>query len=108
VGFLPKDDGPKGAVTMDILIDSVADYFTVPKSEVLGQSRIRDYTLPRQIIMYLAYAKLRMSLSKIGRALGNRNHTTVIHAIDKMKEQIKNDRQLLRDMNAITREVGIH
>jgi len=108
VGFLPNDDRPKGAVTMDLLIDSVADYFTVPKSEVMGQSRVRDYTLPRQVIMYLAYAKLRMSLSKIGRALGNRDHTTVMHSIGKMKEQIKNDRQLLRDVNAITREVGIH
>lgn len=108
VGFLPNDDQPKGAVTIDLLIDSVADYFTVPKSEVMGQSRMRDYTHPRQIIMYLASTKLRLSLSRIGQALGNRNHTTVMHSIGKMKEQIKNDRQLLRDVNAITKEVGIH
>ncbi len=108
VGFLPNDSTPKGAVTMDLLIDSVADYFTVPKSEVTGQSRMRDYTLPRQVIMYLASTKLRISLSKIGEALGNRNHTTVMHSIGKVKEQIKNDRQLLRDVNAITKEVGIH
>ena len=107
VGFLPNDE-PKGAVTMELLIDSVTDYFTVPKSEIIGQSRVRDYTLPRQLIMYLAHTKLRMSLSKIGRALGNRNHTTVMHAIGKMKESIKNDRQLLRDLNAIVKEVGIH
>jgi len=103
-----KIDEPKGAVTIDLLIDSVSDYFTIPKSEVMGQSRMRDYTLPRQVIMYLASTKLRLSLSKIGRALGNRNHTTVMHSIGKMKEQIKNDRQLLRDVNAITKEVGIH
>ena len=108
VGFLPNDDQPRGAVTIDCLIDSVSDYFTVPKSEVTGQSRLRDYTLPRQIIMYLASTKLRISLSKIGAALGNRNHTTVMHSIGKMREQIKNDRQLLRDVNAITKEVGIH
>lgn len=108
VGFLPLDKEPVGAVTLEFLIDSVSDYFTVPKSEVMGQSRARDYTLPRQIIMYLAHSKLRLSLSKIGEALGNRNHTTVMHSIGKMKEQIKNDRQLLRDVNAITREVGIH
>lgn len=108
VGFIPHLNQPKGAVTIDLLIDSVADYFTVPKSEVMGQSRMRDYTLPRQVIMYLASTKLRLSLSKIGQALGNRNHTTVMHSIGKMKEQIKNDRQLLRDVNAITREVGIH
>ncbi|MBN2307091.1 chromosomal replication initiator protein DnaA, partial [Candidatus Peregrinibacteria bacterium] len=108
IGFMPNDNEPKGAVTIDLLIDSVADYFTVPKSEVTGKSRFRDYTLPRQIIMYLASTKLRISLSKIGEALGNRDHTTVMHSIGKMKEQIKNDRQLLRDVNAITKEVGIH
>ena len=108
IGFLPESNEPKGAVTLDLLIDSVADYFTVPKSEVLGQSRVRDYTLPRQVIMYLAHSKLKISLSTIGRALGNRNHATVIHAIGKMRDQIKNDRQLLRDVNAITKEVGIH
>lgn len=97
----------KGAVTIEGLIDQVADYFTVPKSQITGQSRMRDYTVPRQVIMYLAHAKLRISLSTIGRALGNRNHTTVMHSIGKVKEQIKNDRQLLRDVNAIVREVGM-
>jgi len=108
VGFLPDDSEPKGAVTIDLLIDSVSEYFCVPKSEVMGQSRVRDYTVPRQIIMYLAHGKLRLSLSKIGQALGDRDHTTVMHSISKVTEQIKNDRQLLRDVNAITKEVGIH
>ena len=108
VGFVENDDRPKGAVTIEGLIDQVADYFTVPKSEVIGQSRLRDYTMPRQVIMYLAHAKLHMSLSKIGQALGNRNHATVLHSVGRVKEQIKNDRQLLRDVNAIVKEVGIH
>lgn len=108
VGFIPETNEPKGAVTIDLLIDSVSGYFTVPRSEVMGQSRLRDYTVPRQIIMYLAYSKLRLSLNKIGQALGNRDHTTVMHSVERVKEQIKNDRQLLRDVNAITREVGIH
>jgi chromosomal replication initiator protein len=108
VGFVKNDPIPKGAVTIDGLIEQVSDYFTIPKSEVIGQSRMRDYTLPRQIIMYLAHAKLNISLSKIGQALGNRNHATVLHSVGRMKEQIKNDRQLLRDVNAIVKEVGIH
>jgi chromosomal replication initiator protein len=107
VGFIAEDKTPKGAVTLESLIEQVADYFTVPKSEVVGQSRLRDYTVPRQVIMYLAHGKLRMSLSRIGQALGNRNHATVIHSIGRVKEQIKNDRQLLRDVNAIIQEAGI-
>lgn len=108
VGFETDADSPKSAVTIESLIEQVAGYFTIPKSEVIGQSRQRDYTLPRQIIMYLAHSKLHMSLTKIGQALGNRNHATVLHSVGRMKEQIKNDRQLLRDVNAIVQEVGIH
>jgi len=108
ISFIDDDTGPKGAVTIDGLIEQVADYFTIPRSEVVGQSRMRDYTVPRQIIMYLAHSKLRISLSKIGQALGNRNHATVLHSVGRVKEQIKNDRQLLRDVNAIVKEVGIH
>jgi len=64
--------------------------------------------VPRQIIMYLAKTKLHMSLVKIGQLLGKRNHTTVMHSIKRISEQLKNDRQLLCDLNAITKEVGIH
>ena len=108
VGFAAKDPVNRGAVTIDHLIESVSDYYTIPKSDVLGESRTRECILPRQVIMYLAKTKLKMSLVKIGKVVGNRNHTTVMNAVDKMDKQIKNDRQLLRDVNAIAREVGIH
>ena len=108
IGF---DESPssaaRSAVTMESLIDSVSEYYTVNTSEVLGASRARDCIVPRQVIMYLANTKLRMSLSKIGTALGKRNHTTVMHSVKRVSEQLKNDRQLLRDINAITKEVGM-
>ncbi|MBN2087718.1 chromosomal replication initiator protein DnaA [Candidatus Peregrinibacteria bacterium] len=108
IGFTTQDPAPRCAVTIDSLIDSVSSYFSVPKSEVVGTSRARECMVPRQVIMYLAKTKLRMSLSKIGDLLGNRNHTTVMHSVNRINDQLKNDRQLLRDMNAITKEVGIH
>ena len=108
VGFIEDDPSSHSAVTIDQLIDMVSDYYMVPKSDVMGASRSREYMVPRQIIMYLAKTKLRMSLVKIGQNFGNRNHTTVMHAIKKIQKQIKNDRQLLRDVNAIAKEAGIH
>ena len=95
------------AVTIDFLIDSVSDYYTITKSDVICTSRSRDCMVPRQVIMYLAKTKLRMSLAKIGKTLGDRNHTTVMHSVNRIEDQLKNDRQLLRDINAITKEVGI-
>ncbi|MBU1683632.1 chromosomal replication initiator protein DnaA, partial [Patescibacteria group bacterium] len=64
--------------------------------------------VPRQVIMYLAKTKLHMSLAKIGQLIGNRNHTTVMHSVKRISDQLKNDRQLLCDINAITKEAGIH
>ena len=107
IGFISNDPVSRSAITIDRLIESVTNYYTVSKTEVIGNSRIRECTVPRQIIMYLAKTKLRMSLVKIGQLLGNRNHTTVMHSVNKITDQIKNDRQLLRDVNAITVEVGI-
>lgn len=107
VGFIENDPTPRTVVTLERLLDSAAEYFTIPKSDVAGHSRVRECMVPRQIVMYLAKTKLRMSLAKIGENLGNRNHTTVMHAITKISDQLKNDRQLLCDINAIAREAGI-
>ncbi len=108
IGFIKDDPTPHRAVTLDQLTDYVSEYYTIPKSEVLGESRTRECLLPRQIIMYLAKTRLGFSLAKIGQALGNRNHTTVMHAISKMQTMLRNDRQLLCDTNAIIKEAGIH
>jgi len=108
VGFIKDDPTPRQAVTMDQLTDYVSEYYTIPKSEVMGVSRAKEVLIPRQLIMYLAKTRLRMSLARIGQALGNRNHTTVMHAISKVQNLLKNDRQLLYDTNAIIKEAGIH
>lgn len=107
VGFVPSDPTPRRAVSIDRLIDLVTDYYAISKSEVLGQSRAREALVPRQVVMYLAKTKLHLSLAKIGQQLGNRNHTTVMNAIQRMNSQLRNDRQLLCDVNAISKEAGI-
>ncbi len=108
IGFIENDARPHAAVTLDQLLEAVSGYYTVPKSDIVGESRTRECAVPRQVVMYLAKTKLKVSLVKIGESLGHRNHTTVMHSIGKIGEQIKNDRQLLRDVNAIAREVGLH
>jgi len=108
MGYVPSDPTPQRAVTLERLTDLVSEYYSLPKSEVMGESRARECLVPRQVIMYLAKTRLHMPLVKIGQGMGNRNHTTVMHAIGKMEVQIKNDRQLLCDINAIAKEAGIH
>lgn len=106
----PQELTPKpseSAVTLDKLIDSATNYYMINRKDLTGQSRRREFIVPRQLVMYLANKKLRFSLSKIGETLG-RNHTTVMHAVRRIGEELRNNRQLLRDMNAITQEVGIY
>lgn len=107
VGLAKKENHPARAVTLDRLIDLVSEYYSIPKEEVIGDSRTRECLLPRQIVMYLAKSKLRISLAKIGQVLGNRNHTTVMHGISKMQTVLQNNRQLMCDVNAIAKEAGI-
>lgn len=107
VGYDPAPEMAKTVITLDCLIDTVSEYFAIERSQVEGSSRARESLIPRQVIMYLANTKLRLSLSKIGNALGKRNHTTVMHSVTRIKKQIQNDRQLLRDVNAIVQEIGI-
>ncbi|PIZ74539.1 chromosomal replication initiator protein DnaA [Candidatus Peregrinibacteria bacterium CG_4_10_14_0_2_um_filter_43_11] len=108
VGFVEDDPTPRGVITLEQLIDCVSEYYTIPKTEVVSDSRVRECTVPRQIIMYLAKTKLNMSLARIGENLGKRNHTTVMHAISRVAEKLKEDHQLMRDINAIKREAGMH
>jgi len=106
----PQEKAPlstHSAITLTNLIDSAVDYYAINRKDLVGQSRRREFIVPRQLVMYLANKKLRFSLSKIGETLG-RNHTTVMHAVKKITQELRNNRQLLRDMNAITQEVGIY
>jgi chromosomal replication initiator protein len=59
-----------------------------------SKARIKTLTVPRQIAMYLARDLLQMQLVEIGQAFGGRDHSTVIHSVDKVQRQIARDRSL--------------
>jgi chromosomal replication initiator protein len=57
-----------------------------------SKARIKTLTIPRQIAMYLAREVLNMQLVEIGQAFGGRDHSTVIHSVDKVQRQLARDR----------------
>ena len=61
-----------------------------------SKARIKTLTVPRQIAMYLARELLEMQLVEIGQAFGGRDHSTVIHSVDKVSRQMSRDRDLPR------------
>ncbi|RVU71491.1 MULTISPECIES: chromosomal replication initiator protein DnaA [Lactobacillus] len=69
----------------------VANYFQTSTEELKGKKRVRQIVIPRQIAMYLSRELTDASLPKIGQEFGGKDHTTVMHACDKIKNQIKID-----------------
>lgn len=72
----------------------VADYYSITQDELISHKRSRNISYPRQIAMYLLRDMTDMSLPKIGGDFGGRDHTTVLHAIDKIQTDLKSDPEL--------------
>ena len=70
----------------------VTGHFSVSARELTGKGRTQAVSLPRQICMYLCRQHTEQSLEEIGRFFGNRDHTTVIYAVQKIKKRVKEDR----------------
>ncbi|MCD5559252.1 chromosomal replication initiator protein DnaA [Lactobacillus delbrueckii subsp. lactis] len=72
----------------------VANYFQTSVPELKGKKRVRQIVIPRQIAMYLSRELTDASLPKIGQEFGGKDHTTVMHACDKIARQIKTDTEI--------------
>jgi len=79
----------------------VADFYGLPIMEMTSKRRGHTWVRPRQIAMYLARDLTPQSLPEIGRRFGNRDHTTVMHAIAVAEQRIANDPELALDVETI-------
>lgn len=80
------DDKP---LTVDEIIETVCNHFNVSPSAVGGKSRKRDFVVARQVSMYLAQKYTKMPASRIGKLVGNRDHSTVIHSCTQVENRLK-------------------
>lgn len=78
-------------VDIDAIIDNTCEYFRVDRADLCGKCRAKEIAEPRMISMYLICDMLALPLKKIGLAFGGKDHTTVIHARDKITDMIKTD-----------------
>ncbi|MBE7091098.1 MAG: chromosomal replication initiator protein DnaA, partial [Clostridiales bacterium] len=81
-------------MTTDTIIDAVCSFYGLAKSDLLGKKRNKELVEPRQICIYLITELMNLPLAAIGQAMGGRDHTTVIHARDKINEQMRNSARL--------------
>ena len=81
--------GEKEVLTTDTIIDAVCGFYKIQRADLIGKKKNKEVVEPRQICAYLMTELLSIPLVTIGQALGGRDHTTVIHARDKIAELIK-------------------
>jgi chromosomal replication initiator protein len=86
--FRPKQTNPKK------LLDVVCTYFSVKPTDLKGSSRQADLVLPRQLAMYLLRVDMGFSLTKTAELLERKDHTTVMHAVEKIEKIVENDDRL--------------
>ncbi len=91
----------KRTVTPRSLIEIVTAYYDIRLDDILGKSREQRFALPRQIAMYLLREETKCSYPSIGHHIGGRDHTTAMHACDKIGGLVKADEQLKRDLSVI-------
>ena len=84
-----------------LIISEVSNYFGIPSEEIIGRRRGKPYLVPRQIAMFLLREETSLSLSAIGKILGGRDHSTVMHGHGKVASLIDADNKLRSDILAI-------
>lgn len=87
------------------LLGVINHYFNVRTIDLTGPRRQKELVLPRQIAMYLMYSECNLPQEKIGQILGGRDHTTVLHGIEKIKEALNRDREIQRFIGEIKQQL---
>jgi chromosomal replication initiator protein len=88
-------------VNSDMILDTVAEHFHITKADILSKSRKKDIAIPRQIAMYLIREELKLTFPNIGELLGGKDHSTVMHAWNKVKKDIVTNYSLEQDITLL-------
>ena len=94
------DDKP---LTIDDILDTVCKHFNVSSAAVAGRSRKREYVIARQVSMYIAQKYTKMPASRIGKLVGGRDHSTVIHSCTQVEQRMQIDNLFHDEISSIER-----
>ena len=90
---------------MDQVIQIICDHYNLTQEELLSKKRSNEIAIPRQVAMYICRIYLDENLTKIGIQFGGKNHTTVMHAVDKIKKEILKDDILNNEIQKMINEI---
>lgn len=92
-------------ISLDIIQKVIADNYQISISELKGKKRDKKYVFPRHVAIYIARELTEISYSELGNEFGGKDHATIMHAYDKIAENIKLDSNLESKINILMREI---
>ena len=92
--------------TADVIIDEVCKFYNIEPATLRGQGRAKDISLARQIAMYQIRRMTNLSLKEIGKEFDNRDHTTVLHSLEKVEQRMKKDPAFAETVKEITTNIN--
>ena len=96
----------KREVTPDQIIRIVSEYFMIPENDICSRKRSAYIVYPRQLCMYLCRTMTDAALSLIGKKLGNRDHTTVLHGFEKIQSEIDMNETTKKDVESLKKKIN--
>lgn len=90
--------GKKKGITHNHIIKVVSEFYAINEADLVVKNRKKEIVKPRQIAMYLMRSELQYSYPGIGEKLGGRDHTTAIHAYEKINKELENNKKLSEDI----------
>jgi len=95
----------RSTVTPDLIIRESCKYFKVPLEDIMSRKRTKDLVIPRQVMMYLLRHEISMSFPEIGREMGGKDHTTIMHGCKKVEQEINNNVRLKNNISEIKEKI---
>lgn len=93
-------------ITAEFIIEIIGEHFNLTVQELSSTKKSRNIAYPRQMCMYLCRQLTELSLSDIGKKLGNRDHTTILHGIDKITNDLEKDSLLQNTIEVLTKKIS--
>ena len=96
----------KRIVTVELIVDVVAEHFNINASDILSSKKSRNIAYPRQICMYLCRELTEESLQNIASSLGRRDHSTILHGINKITAEVTKDTSLQNTIDVLKKKIN--
>ena len=99
--ILKNNTKPKKLLSVKDVVKTVSEFYNLSEESIYNKTRRKEVVKPRQVVMYILREDFNVSFPSIGEKLGGRDHTTVIHSYNKMKEELKNDPVLSQEITQL-------